>query len=122
MDRIFFALGCLSGFIGVACGAFGAHALRARISPEMLDVWKTGVTYELTHALALLAIAWAAQRFPNGPWAAAGWCFIAGTVLFSGSLYALSTSGVRMLGAITPLGGLCFLAGWILLGVTALRG
>jgi uncharacterized membrane protein YgdD (TMEM256/DUF423 family) len=122
MDRVFFVLGSLSAFVGVACGAFGAHALRARLSPEMLDVWKTGTHYELIHALGLLAIALVAPRFPNGPWPAAGWCFVAGTVLFSGSLYALSTTGIRVLGAITPLGGLCFLAGWILLAVTAWRG
>lgn len=124
MDRLFFALGALSGFLSVALGAFGAHALRQRLqlSADMLRVWETGVHYQMLHALALLFIAFAAYRYPNGPWAAAGWCFVAGTVIFSGSLYALSLSGVRWLGAITPIGGVLFLVGWILLVVTALRG
>jgi len=124
MDRLFFALGALSGFLSVALGAFGAHALRQRLQlpADMLRVWETGVQYQMMHALALLAIGLVASRFPNGPWAAAGWCFVAGTVVFSGSLYVLSLSGMRWLGAITPIGGVLFLAGWILLIVTAWRG
>ncbi|HEY9854138.1 MAG TPA: DUF423 domain-containing protein [Stenomitos sp.] len=124
MDRLFFVLGAISGFMSVALGAFGAHALRQRLQvpPDLMRVWETGTHYQMMHALALLAIAFVAQRFPQGPWVAAGWCFVAGTVLFSGSLYALTLSGVRWLGAITPLGGLCFLIGWILLVVSALRG
>ncbi len=103
MDRIFFAIGSLSAMLAVAAGAFGAHALRARLDPALLDVWKTGAHYQLIHALALLGVAWAAQRFPGGPWLAAGWCFVAGSVLFSGSLYGLSALGWRFLGPITPL-------------------
>lgn len=124
MDRLFFALGAVSGFLSVALGAFGAHALRQRLqlSPDMLRIWETGVHYQMMHALALLAIGFAATRYPNGPWPAAGWCFVAGTVVFSGSLYVLSLSGIRWLGAITPIGGVLFLVGWILLVVTALRG
>lgn len=124
MDRLFFALGAISGFLSVALGAFGAHALRQRmqLGPDLMRVWETGVQYQMMHALTLLAISYVAQRFPQGPWQAAGWCFVGGTVLFSGSLYAMTLSGVRGLGAITPLGGVLFLVGWILLLVTALRG
>lgn len=120
MDRVLFVIGSLSGFLGVALGAFGSHGLRSRLSAEMLKVWETAVQYQMLHALALLAVVFAAQRFPNGPWQAAGWCFVAGTILFSGSLYALSISGIRKLGAITPIGGLLFLVGWVLLGVMAI--
>ena len=113
MDRLFFVLGALSGFVSVAAGAFGAHALRARLDPEALAVFETGARYQMYHAFGLLAVAWAVSRWP-GPWAGrAGGLFVAGTLLFSGSLYALALSGVRWLGAITPLGGVAFLAGWI---------
>lgn len=99
------------GFLAVACGAFGAHLLRARLSPEMLGVWQTGVLYHLIHALALLALALFARTSGTDiRWGAAA--FLTGIVLFSGSLYALALSGIRVLGAITPLGGLCFLFGW----------
>lgn len=122
MDRVFFILASLSGFLGVALGAFGSHGLRARLTPDLLRIWETGVHYQMLHAFALITVTFAAQRFPQGPWAAAGWCFILGTIVFSGSLYALSLSGIRWLGAITPIGGLLFLAGWILLLVSAARG
>ena len=122
MDRTFAALGALSGFVGVAAGAFGAHALKARLAPDLLAVFHTGAQYQLYHALALLAAAWAASRWPGSAATAAGWLFVAGTVLFSGSLYALALSGVRALGAVTPLGGVAFLAGWACLGWAALRG
>jgi uncharacterized membrane protein YgdD (TMEM256/DUF423 family) len=119
MDRRFFALGALSGFISVAAGAFGAHALRARLDPGALSVFETGARYQMYHALGLLAVAWAVSRWP-GPWAGrAGWLFVGGTLLFSGSLYALALSGVRWLGAVTPLGGVAFLAGWICLALAA---
>lgn len=121
MQRLAWVLGCLSAFLGIAAGAFGAHALRSRIAPDLLAVYETGVRYQLVHALALLLVAVAAARWPAGGWTAPGWLFAAGTVLFSGSLYALSLSGVRWLGAITPLGGLCFLAGWALLLRAGLR-
>lgn len=119
MNRTFWMLGCLFAFAAVAAGAFGAHALRARLSPEMLAVWETGARYQMYHALALLAVAMAAGRWPGGGWTLAGWLFTAGIVVFSGSLYLLAFSGVRWLGAITPLGGLCFLAGWIALALAA---
>ena len=122
MDRLFFSLGAGSAFIAVAAGAFGAHALRTRLDPAMLAVFETGARYQMYHALALLAVAWAVGRWP-GPWAArAGWLFVSGTVLFSGSLYGLALSGVRWLGAITPLGGAAFLAGWMALGLAGWNG
>ena len=121
MDRVFFALGALSAFIGVAAGAFGAHALKSRLSPDMLAVFEVGVGYQMYHAFALIACAWAATKWPGMLVNASGWLFVAGTIVFSGSLYALSLSGVRWLGAITPIGGLAFLAGWICLAVAALR-
>ena len=121
MDRLFFALGSASALVAVAAGAFGAHGLRARLTPDLLAVFETGARYQMYHALALLAAAWAVTRWP-GPWPVrAGWLFLAGTIVFSGSLYALALSGIRWLGAITPLGGAAFLAGWACLLLCALR-
>jgi uncharacterized membrane protein YgdD (TMEM256/DUF423 family) len=120
-DRLFATLGAVSAFLAVGAGAFGAHALRARLSPDLLAVFETGARYQMYHALGLLAVAWMVTRWP-GPWPArAGWLFLAGTVLFSGSLYALALSGLRWLGAVTPLGGLAFLAGWLCLALAASR-
>lgn len=113
MFRIAWMFGSISAFIGVAAGAFGAHALKARIDPAMLLVYETGVRYQLIHAIALLAIGLAAARLPAGRWSIPVGLFVAGTVLFSGSLYALALSGMRWLGAVTPLGGVCFLLGWL---------
>jgi uncharacterized membrane protein YgdD (TMEM256/DUF423 family) len=121
MERTFVVLGALSALVSVAAGAFGAHALRARLGPELLAVFETGARYQMYHALGLLAVAWAATRFPGAAVAWAGWLFVAGTVLFSGSLYALALTGVRALGAVTPLGGVAFLGGWAALAVAALR-
>lgn len=115
MDRGFAVLGAVSAGLAVAAGAFGAHALRIRLPPDLLAVFETGARYQMYHALALLAVAWAASRWPTPALQAAGWCFVAGTVLFSGSLYLLSLTGVRWLGAVTPLGGLLLLAGWLLM-------
>lgn len=115
MQRIFFALGALSAFIGVAAGAFGAHGLKSRLSPEMLSIFETGVRYQMYHAFALISTAWAQSKWPSSLVKTSGWLFAIGTILFSGSLYLLSVSGVRWLGAITPLGGLAFLAGWVCL-------
>jgi uncharacterized membrane protein YgdD (TMEM256/DUF423 family) len=122
MDRLFLALGALSAFVSVAAGAFGAHALRSRVAPDLLATFETGARYQMYHALGLLAVAWAASRWPGALTSAAGWLLVAGTVLFSGSLYALVLSGVRALGAVTPVGGVAFLAGWALLAWAALRG
>jgi uncharacterized membrane protein YgdD (TMEM256/DUF423 family) len=115
MSRTFWMMGCAFALLGVAAGAFGAHGLRARLSAEMLAVWETAARYQLYHALALLAVALAAARWPAPGWSAAGWLFAAGILVFSGSLYLLALTGVRWLGAVTPLGGLCFLAGWAVL-------
>jgi uncharacterized membrane protein YgdD (TMEM256/DUF423 family) len=115
MDRTFFLLGALSAFVGVAAGAFGAHGLKERLSAEMLAIFETGVRYQMYHAFALFAAAWAASRWPGSLTNASGQLFVAGTLVFSGSLYALSLTGQRWLGAITPLGGLAFLAGWLCL-------
>ena len=121
MRSTFFILGAVSAFVAVAAGAFGAHGLKSRLSAEMLSVFETAVRYQTYHALALLAAAWAVSQWPGRAAVSAGWLFVAGTVLFSGSLYALALTGIRSLGAITPLGGLCFLAGWICLAASAWR-
>jgi uncharacterized membrane protein YgdD (TMEM256/DUF423 family) len=122
MDRLFFLLGALSGLISVAAGAFGAHALRLRLAPEFLSVFETAARYQMSHALALLAAAWAASHWPGRKPKWAGWCFVVGTVLFSGSLYTLALTGTRWLGAITPLGGIAFMAGWLCLAWSARSG
>jgi uncharacterized membrane protein YgdD (TMEM256/DUF423 family) len=121
MDRVFFGLGALSGMIGVAAGAFGAHALRERLAPDLLAVFETAARYQMYHALALLAVAWATSRWPGSTAVWAGWLFAAGTLIFSGSLYALALTGIRWLGAVTPIGGLCLLAGWLCLALAARR-
>lgn len=122
MDRVFTLCGALSAFVTVAAGAFGAHALRARLGPDLLAVFETAARYQMYHALALIAVGWALTRWAAPQLRAAGWLFVAGTILFSGSLYLLALTGVRGLGAITPLGGLCFLAGWLLLAIGVWRG
>ncbi len=122
MDRIFLVIGAVSGGIAVATGAFGAHGLKARVTPDMVAVFDTGARYQMYHALALVAAAWAWSRWPGPAATWAGWLFVAGTVVFSGSLYALVLTGVRGLGAVTPIGGVLFLAGWAALALAALRG
>ena len=122
MDRTFLALGAISAAISVAAGAFGAHALKARLSPDLLAIFETGARYQTYHAIGIVLAAWGAARFPGAAASWAGWLFVAGTILFSGSLYALALSGVRALGAVTPFGGVAFIAGWIALAVAALRG
>ena len=119
MDKNFLLVGSVAAFLAVALGAFGAHGLRTRLSPEMLAVFETGVRYHMYHALALIATALVAGR--TGGWliVAAGWFFTAGIVLFSGSLYLLALTSVTILGAITPLGGLAFLIGWACLAIAA---
>ena len=119
MDRTFLLIGALAGFIGVGFGAFGAHALRGRLSPDMLAVFETGVRYQMYHAFALVAVAWACGKWPGQFTTASGLLFIAGTVIFSGSLYLLAVTGARWLGMVTPLGGLAFLAGWLCLAWAA---
>lgn len=122
MDRFFFIAGSISAFLGVALGAFAAHGLKTKLSAEMFNIFEVGVRYHMYHAIALLAVAWASSRWPGGSITAAGWLFLIGTAIFSGSLYLLSVTGLRWLGAITPIGGLAFLIGWILLAWGAWQG
>jgi uncharacterized membrane protein YgdD (TMEM256/DUF423 family) len=119
MDKTLMFVGAVMGGVGVAIGAFGAHGLRGRLSPEMLAVFETGVRYHMYHALAILATAALFARVDGRAVVVAGWCFAAGIVVFSGSLYALALSGVTILGAVTPIGGVLFLVGWISLAVAA---
>jgi uncharacterized membrane protein YgdD (TMEM256/DUF423 family) len=121
LDRLLYIGAAAAGFLGVAIGAFGAHALRARLAPEMLGVFETGVRYQMYHALAACAAACAWTRWPRRMFGVAGVLFLAGIVVFSGSLYALALTGQRWLGGVTPLGGLAFLAGWLLLAIGAWR-
>jgi uncharacterized membrane protein YgdD (TMEM256/DUF423 family) len=115
MDRLFFSLGCIAAFFGVALGAFAAHGLKNKLPPDMFNIFEVGVRYHMYHALALLAVAAAAAHW-SGPWlTAVGWLFVIGIVIFSGSLYLLAMGGPRWLGAITPIGGLAFLVAWALL-------
>lgn len=123
MQRTFMLAGALAGFVGVALGAFGAHGLRGRLSPDMLAVFETGVRYQMYHALALMltsALSTGGAIVHGRAAAAAGWLFVAGIVLFSGSLYALAITGISILGAITPLGGVAFLLGWACLAIATL--
>lgn len=113
VDKIFTAAGAVSAFIAVAAGAFGAHALRSRLSPELLVTFETGARYQMYHALAILLVAWASSRWPGGALQFAGWSFAVGTVLFCGSLYILALTGLRWVGAVTPIGGAAFLLGWL---------
>jgi uncharacterized membrane protein YgdD (TMEM256/DUF423 family) len=121
LDRVFFLAGSVSAFVAVALGAFAAHGLKARLAPELLATFETGARYQMYHALALLGAAWAYTRWPGALVSAGGWLFVAGTLLFSGSLYVLALTGVRWLGAITPLGGLALLAGWLCLALAAAK-
>jgi uncharacterized membrane protein YgdD (TMEM256/DUF423 family) len=115
VDRLFFAVGCLSALVAVALGAFGAHGLRGRLVPDMLMSFEIGVRYQMYHALGLLAVGLALSRWPSSAVALAGWLFIAGTIVFCGTLYLLAVSGQRWLGAVTPVGGAAFIAGWLVL-------
>lgn len=119
--RLWLLLGAIGGFLGVCLGAFGAHALRERLAPDLLAVYRTGVEYQFYHSFALLIVGLCALQRPARAFDVAGACFATGILFFSGSLYALALSGVRMLGAITPLGGVLFMAGWISLAVGVSR-
>ncbi len=119
--RMFLAVGSTSAFLAVAAGAFGAHALRDRLDDSLLAVFETGVRYQMYHALALLAVAWVMDRWGGGLVVWSGWLFVAGTVVFSGSLYLLALTGQRLFGAVTPLGGVALLAGWVALLVGIIR-
>jgi uncharacterized membrane protein YgdD (TMEM256/DUF423 family) len=122
MERIYFVFASISGAVGVMLGAFGAHALKSKLTPDLLNTFETGVRYQMYHAFALFAVAFAISR--NGTsdlLDAAGLLFISGTILFSGSLYLLAATRYKRLGAITPFGGLAFVAGWLLLAFEFLR-
>ena len=121
MSRLFWSLGCLFAFAGVAAGAFGAHALRDLLPQSLLAIFETGVRYQMYHALALLLTARAAALWPGKLTTVAGWLFVGGIVIFSGSLYVLATTGILWLGAVTPLGGVAFLTAWILLAMAGWR-
>ncbi len=121
MDRLFASFGAIAAAIAVALGAFGAHALKARLSSTDLATFEVGVRYQMYHALALFVVAWVVSRWPSGSVNAAGWLFIVGIAVFSGSLYVLVLTGQRWLGAVTPLGGLSFVVGWLMLAWGVLR-
>ena len=123
MQRTFLAIAALLGLLAVAAGAFGAHALETRLGADRLAIYETAARYQMYHALALIAVAWASTALPaaTGLVSASGWAFVAGVLVFCGSLYLLALGGPRWLGAITPIGGLAFLTGWALLGLAALR-
>jgi uncharacterized membrane protein YgdD (TMEM256/DUF423 family) len=120
MDRTFLLIAALTGFLGVALGAFGAHGLRDRLSAEMMAAYQTGVQYHLVHSVALLGVAVLASRSASRFVPAAGWLFTLGIVLFSGSLYIMAMTGLTRLGIVTPFGGLAFLAGWAALVIAAI--
>ncbi len=122
MTRFFLAMGALTAGLAVILGAFGAHTLETRVTAERLAVFETGVRYQMYHAIALLFLAWAAQQWPTWQITVAGYLFIAGMIIFSGSLYLLVITNTPWLGAITPIGGLSFIVGWILLFWAALAG
>jgi len=120
--KLFLVLGCIVALAAVAIGAFGAHGLKARVAPELMAVYKTGVEYHFYHALGLILVGLAAFHLPSSSWLkAAGWAMLAGILLFSGSLYLLALTGAAWLGAITPFGGLAFLAGWALFATAILK-
>ncbi len=122
MDKIFIAIGSFAAFLGVGLGAFGAHGLRDRLSDQMMTVWHTGVQYHLTHALGLILVGILIHLYPGtGSLKLVGWLFLLGIILFSGSLYLLAILEIRKLGMITPIGGLAFLAGWLILATGMIR-
>lgn len=121
--RVALTVASLLAFLAVLLGAFGAHSLRARLAPDLQSVWQTAVQYHAWHALALFGVGLLMLHFPDRAGLAwSGWLFVAGTLLFSGSLYALALTGVRQFGAVTPIGGAAFLAGWLLVAWTIARG
>jgi uncharacterized membrane protein YgdD (TMEM256/DUF423 family) len=122
MTSLFFILGACAAFLAVAAGAFGAHALEVRVPADRLEIFQLAAQYQMYHALALLAVAWATTRWPGATTTAAGWAFVVGIVIFCGTLYGIGLGGPRWLGAITPIGGTAFLVGWLLLAWSALRG
>ena len=122
MDRLFVVIMGISGAIAVGLGAFGAHGLEGRLTEDLLATYQTAVSYQLYHTLALIAVVLAIGRWPDSKLPTiSGWLFVGGIVVFSGSLYLLVITGISWLGAITPIGGVAFIAGWLLLAVGAWR-
>ena len=123
MTRVFLLVAAISGGLSVAAGAFASHALKEQLSERSLSIFETGARYQMYHAITLLLVALLLSReeFPPATLIAAGWAFIAGIAIFSGSLYGLSLTGIKVLGAITPLGGAAFIAGWGCLAIAALN-
>jgi uncharacterized membrane protein YgdD (TMEM256/DUF423 family) len=120
--KLFLVLGCIAALLAVAIGAFGAHGLKARIAPELMSVFKTGVEYHFYHALGLILAGLAAFHLPESAYLrGAGWAMLAGIVLFSGSLYLLALTGLGWLGAITPAGGAAFIAAWVLFAIAVVK-
>ncbi len=121
MSTTWFATGVIAAGLGVVLGAFATHSLESRVEPRLLANFETGVRYQMYHALALLAVAWASQRFLHPAVNIAGWAFVVGIIVFSGSLYVMALTGARWLGALTPVGGLAFILGWTALAIAALK-
>jgi len=120
--KLFLVIGAIAMLAAVALGAFGAHALKSQLAPDLLAVYRTGVEYHFYHALGLLAVGLAAQRLPDSNWLrASGWLMLAGIVIFSGSLYLLALTGVRAFGAVTPIGGLAFMLAWVMFAVAVVK-
>ncbi|MDP3920955.1 MAG: DUF423 domain-containing protein [Candidatus Omnitrophota bacterium] len=119
--KVFFVLGASLGFLGVAMGAFGAHALKNKLTPDMMAIFEVGVRYHMYHALALLAAGWAATQYQSGAVNLGGWLFLSGVCVFSGSLYVLAFTAVKAWGAVTPIGGLLLLGGWVSLALGVWR-
>jgi uncharacterized membrane protein YgdD (TMEM256/DUF423 family) len=122
VERVFFVAGALLGFTGVIAGALGTHVLQERIAAEQLDGYRTATSYQMYHALALLAVAWALSRWEHGALTVGGWLFLVGTLLFSGSIYLLVLGGPRWLGPVTPVGGLALMIGWLAIAWGVSRG
>lgn len=121
MQRRWILIGAILAGLGVAAGAFGAHALDGHVSLDRIEVFATGARYQLAHGIVLLFVGLAAGRAPDSRWTAAGWLFTVGSVVFAGSLYLLVLTDTPWLGAVTPLGGACFLAGWVAVALAAIR-
>ena len=121
MQQLFFAFGSSFAALGVITGAFGAHALKRHLTEDMLATFEIAVRYQLYHALGLIVVSWAASQWNSQLISVAGWLFVAGVAIFSGSLYILSLTGIRWLGAITPIGGVAFIVGWLCLVWLAIR-
>ncbi|WP_445665268.1 DUF423 domain-containing protein [Fodinibius sp. AD559] len=120
MQKLFLIIGSIAMALAVGLGAFGAHGLKEILTDEMLDIFETGIKYHFYHAIGLLVVGLVAQLIPNSSFLQwSGWLMLAGIIIFSGSLYILSISGIRWIGAITPIGGLCFIVAWILLALAS---